>query len=170
MKKVLYIAIAAVAAFSVIGCGGAATGTVIPTNPFVGERFDGDIMLPTRGGGPSIQLEGMKISDTGRKDGQDNAIAVISGIAKETQPDGTVVTGSLSGTITSSGSLGLKVDLGRQINWTYVGMVRWTDGRGGPARWVEGQVLAVALIEQGAHSSAGGGDPAPTARIMWWAN
>lgn len=168
MKTIAILGIAAIAALTFLtGCAGNGMAGTVPANPFLGDRFDGDILLPTRGGGPSIQLENMKILASGT----DNKIGIISGVAKENQGSGTVVTGTLSGTITADGDLALKVDFSQPITWTYAGTVEWTDGRGGPSRWVEGEVQAITQIKnQGSSVFANGGDPAPKARIMWWAH
>ena len=153
MKKVTTLVSAIlVALFVTSGCGGNLP-TNTQTNQFAGRHY-GDIVFEAggRGGGPSLQLAPFVVNDNG----------VVSGSATFADEHGQHQ-GLLNGTLTPTGELSLSVAMDG-IQFTAAGDgLKWTQTRGGPARYVDGTITVTQKYDESPYGQAWA-----NSRIMFW--
>lgn len=154
MKNLTFLIALGIFALVLIGCGG--NSTFATTNQFAG-RFGGDVLFDiTRGGGPSLQLSPLTVSNAGQ----------LGGSATFQDQNGSR-TGQITGTLTNEGALQMTVAMpGTQfrISGTDLGWVVEAAGRGGPSQYVKGTVT----VQQRDDTHPYGQDSSGNGTIEFW--
>lgn len=155
MKNISILGIAAVLAATTLltGCGGNDPLNTIQLNQFTG-RHNGDIVFEYggRGGGPSMQLQPLIVTD-------DNA---VGGTATFQDENGSHQ-GKITGTLTPDGKLNLAVNMNNMVFTAAGHGLKWTQTRGGPARYVDGTITVTQKYNDSPYGQAWA-----NSRIMFW--